>query len=247
MGDRYPAFAPAVVLGWRLRLGVVALAVAVLFSLGMGAGSASAQEAFTEAPTELVPAPTDPDEMGPNATPDRLRCQTGGGFGYIRNEPNKYVIGNCLNNIDFFRARCNSAVCSQSFGYAFGNYQGCGWIASQNAQFISDADHGNCIRGSIAINEFARLLNCAPETCADGSQVTIQRNCGMYANARPFTTTSGLDFLRTRPAGYQVFWRYVSRDNGYVMVRDPNVGTGQGNWAFVQRSCLPALSGSPVA
>lgn len=88
---------------------------------------------------------------------------------------------------------------------------------------------------------------CAPETCADGSQVTIQRNCGVYANARPFTTTSGLDFLRTRPAGYQVFWRYVSRDNGYVMVRDPNVGTGQGNWAFVQRRCLPALSGSAVA
>lgn len=61
---------------------------------------------------------------------------------------------------------------------------------------------------------------------------------------------SQLQFLQhppVPPAGYQVFWRSVSRDNGYVMVRDPNVGTGQGNWAFVQRSCLPALSGSPVA
>jgi hypothetical protein len=77
-----------------------------------------------------------------------------------------------------------------------------------------------------------------------GVQSVSSSSCAV---TRPFTTTSGSDFLRTRPAGYQVFWRYVSRDNGYVMVRDPNVGTGQGNWAFVQRSCLPALSGSPVA
>ncbi len=199
--------------------------------------------AHANATTKLV-APSMGD-VTTAATPDRLVCSTTGGYGYIRNAPNELALGSCMNGWEFLRQRCNDATCYYSFGYAAGNFQGCGWIASGNSYFTSDADHGNCIRGSIGWNEFARVVNCAPEACNDGWPTQLTRTCGMYANARPWTTTGGANHIRNRDAGYWVHWRYISRDNGYAMVRDPNVPDGQGNWVFVQRDCLKSEAELP--
>jgi hypothetical protein len=81
------------------------------------------------------------------------------------------------------------------------------------------------------LSSFASLHNSQPAD--DGASTTITMTCLEYAN------TGGREPVRTIPAGAQVLWRYVTSDGKWVLVRDPRVPDGSGNWIFVARSCLP--------
>jgi hypothetical protein len=68
----------------------------------------------------------------------------------------------------------------------------------------------------------------------------------VYGNVYPWrsATTVGSDWLRTDGTGQQLFWRYVTKDGKWVLVRDPSVpdtSEWRGRWAFVSRKCLPAV------
>ena len=51
---------------------------------------------------------------------------------------------------------------------------------------------------------------------------------------------TGRNAVRNIANDTYVLWRYVTTDGQNVMIRDPHIADGQGDWVFVKRSTLPA-------
>jgi hypothetical protein len=222
---------------------ITTLAVAAaLFSVSSAtfAASASAKEAGTDAVTTIVPQKASSSLAGPlstNATPDVGSCHTTGGYGYLYNEPDKYVVGNCLDGQPFYRSRCDNATCNWSFGYVGAGVNQCLWINTWRADPFSGT-HNHCATSTtIPLNQFAQVVNCAPTTCADGNNA-VMNNCYTHANVQPWTTTGEYDTIRFLPAGTPVRWRYLSKDGNEIMIHDYTHDADGGTWAFVNRICI---------
>lgn len=163
---------------------------------------------------------------------------------FIANVPGGYVIGNCAPGWHLHRTIKSDPVAPDNVyfdgGYLFGDYNGCGWIRADRNSQVGTGSYTACASPSRNVVEFGSVFNCRPGECADGTAVT-GTNCQLYANYRPWSSTPA----PTNPIGGlqsgTFLWRYVTRDGRFVMVRDPDIATGSGNWGFVPRSCLPGV------
>jgi len=155
----------------------------------------------------------------------------------IRNGPADFVIGSAANGWTFDADYTGGNP--WYYGYLYGNFNGCGWMLNNNLENTGDAGNDYCSSGGTVFpqSSFQSLVNSQPSN--DGYPVDTTCATDVYGNVNPMGATSPSDFLRTIPAGYQVLWRYVTLDGNWVMMRDPNVADGDGNWAFISSSCLP--------
>lgn len=162
---------------------------------------------------------------------------------FVAASPGGYVIGNCAPGWHLHRTIKSAPVPPAGTyfdgGYIFGDFNGCGWVRADRDTQVGEGSYTACGSPSRNAGDFGAAFNCRPGDCADGKAVT-GTNCQLYANYRPWSSSAA----PTNPIGSvqsgTFLWRYVTKDGQYVMVRDPDIASGYGNWGFVRRSCLPA-------
>ncbi len=181
----------------------------------------------------------------------------------IQNKASHYVIGNCVSGMTIRRNGLSGHDEERrrfSGGFIDGGFNACGWVPhSDNDSYLgmavldASASFTTCggtdPHGSAElhrpVSSFARMVNCNPGQCGDGTWVgrTVSA-CTVWANVRPFSSSDAPSFsIRTLPAGYgNLRWRYVTKSGAYVMVRDHSYprNSTQGSWGFVPRGCLPS-------
>lgn len=189
---------------------------------------------------------------------DVFICRTGGygdslNWTPIAATPAGYVTGNCHDEWHLHRTIKSALVTAENQhydgGYIFGEINGCGWIPETNDIRVGQNDYSACSDPSRGAAEFASLINCQPGECKEGDPTSNIADCPEYANIRPWgSSTPTAPPIRTVPGpsltnlgGHQFLWRYLTRDQNWVMVHDPGVSPGDGNWVFVPRGCLAAL------
>jgi hypothetical protein len=199
----------------------------------------------------------------------RWACKTGrdpDGFRWIpvANEPDGFALGNCRENNELVQPLNVNSKKKFEGGYVSGTYDGCGWMQTKNLVPAGVATGDPCTSPSPSrgYSTFASLINCRPyrvkrrgsgdDTCRDGTLTPNPQPCPRYANLRPWSTRTALDRLsgdipqnaKFPGASGQLFdrlrWRYVVPGGQWVNVRDRAIPSGESNWIFVPRSCLPA-------
>lgn len=196
----------------------------------------------------------DPDDAGGASAASaysghRYEIQvTGGGWTTIRNRYQSYAIGNAHDgwHIDAFGVKQ---------GWRSGEISGdwswnCGWVRVVNAVRATrqaPTDCGPDYRP--LVSSFAAKVNC--KACTYGTPVTLLPGAGEVhecANVLPMPagqTKGCFTAIRTLTAaqvaaGYSVNWRYITKDNKYVMVNDTHNPSNAGRWVFIRRSAFPA-------
>lgn len=149
-------------------------------------------------------------------------------------------MGNCIsgNSIDI-----SSGVASEwQGGYAYGNFNGCGWVQLANGLDPASGYANNCGSRTYAETYFANKVNVSPSD--DGAPVPIlNRGCETWGNVRPWVlgATGGNDKLGDLSGSQtQFFYRYLSKNNNWVLGRiqlGPDA-QNQSKWGFVQRGCV---------
>lgn len=211
-----------------LRLMAMLVAVPLLGLVVVSTANADPRD---PQPMRLVPAPRQ-DMVGPTpllAVPQRYLCANAG---TMRNAPDSFVLGWCLTGwpIDLNIAGTNGYL-----GWAYGNYDGCGWIYVMHIGSAQPGWNHNCT-SSIAESAFMTKKNASPWN--DGAPVTVKAGgCPAYLNVRPWAGGGAWNGVTGIPAGATVYWRYHARIGAYVMLRRTNDPTY--TWVFVPDSCVP--------
>jgi hypothetical protein len=224
-------------------------------ALGQEPPAAAMQEAYTDfGEPGIVPA--DSAEAPPTDGMAIFSTPAGGNFVCanaswvnVHSVAGGYVTGNCAPGWHLHRTIKSDPVPPEGIyfdgGYLFGNVNGCGWIRGDRNTQVGSGTYNSCVSPGRNLNEFASWVNCAPGTCADGTLAwIITHECTMFGNVRPWGATAPTDRFRLRYNPYRYAWRYVTRDGRWVMVRDPGVAPGAGNWGFVPRACFGNLPGA---
>jgi hypothetical protein len=128
-------------------------------------------------------------------------------------------------------------------GWVFGNYQGCGWILNNNIDSKTGTPSNQCPQADVFYPDqggFARSFNCT--NCNGGHAVLLSAPANRWTNVQPWLNPTGGPYINlgSRPAGYCVEWRYVTRDGRWVMAKDRSVADIDGSWAFMERSSFVA-------
>ena len=180
-------------------------------------------------------------------------------WGTLRSGPSSFAIGNAADGWEFdvtYRNGNRSWYYGQISG---GGFSKCAWIASSNLDndLVTTPAACGSTGTTFAASSFAAYVNCdgsVPTPCTDGSLITTSATAGctdnhLYANVLPWrTVTAAQDPVDTfTPGTAQVYWRYRTRDDAWIMVRVPWRAADQGHWLFMQRACLPNASGYPAS
>lgn len=224
--------------------------------IGLNAGSASARATEDRVSPGLTEVTTSSgDDAGTTSTAGTMSTPANDNFVcdyypwvFVAASPGGYVIGNCAPGWHLHRTIKSDPVAPEGTyfdgGYIFGNFNGCGWVRADRDRQVGTGSYTACQSPSRNAYEFGSLFNCPPGWCSDGTYTTGS-GCQLYANYRPWSATPA----PTDPIGGvqsgAFYWRYVTLDGQYVMVRDPDIAAGYGNWAFVRRSCLASLPAGP--
>lgn len=186
----------------------------------------------------------------------RYRLQIGGeGWATIRNCPLASGCGYVLGNVhDGWTIDVTDFAGAFAWGGINGSLNDCGWVFEKDSRHIADrTSRSNCSSQGInsPASSFARVVNCRPGQCSDGTPVRISgspecRYVTRYLNVHPLRTSTLAENPWSKlitPSTSRTFnWRYVTRDNRWVMGRYGESGT---RWTFITRSCLPTLPGGP--
>lgn len=115
----------------------------------------------------------------------------------------------------------------------------CGWILSENLDPIGGTVDQPCPwEWFLNPQDFSQYINC--DHCNGGWDVSLAHGTTLHRNVHPWRLpTLPEDPSIYRPAGYVVYWRYVSEDGNWVAVSDPNVSHLK--WFFVPKSALPNI------
>jgi hypothetical protein len=184
----------------------------------------------------------------------------------VQAAPSGFVVGNCKSGTHLHRQMKSSKYDNTYWdgGYVYGNYAGCGWIEVSKSQLLTGGGQKLCDPNSIGYNlwQYANYTNDATSPkwpncsdnqattkCTDGTSVTSTGACSAYRNFRPWASGQAVtDPVGTYPIGKVFKWRYTTRYGAtnfsnmqFVMVRDPSISPGQGNWMFINRNCLPSV------
>ncbi|HSZ70413.1 MAG TPA: hypothetical protein VK756_08625 [Solirubrobacteraceae bacterium] len=215
---------------------------------------------------ERVPSlKTSPGGISPLATSANGDYKCVDKYSVVANWYYYYALGNCKEGweIDVVSyAPENSQTHEHSYGgFVTGAFSGCGWIDTayplekQNSNKNSACGEGSGNEFKVAESSFMEKHNGG--STGDGYPVVNRTSCPEYANYRPWSSNNvEQELIRTAPAyassgggsNYPALkWRYTTKYSStdgsghYVMVRDDRVtGSGEANWVFVPRSCLPS-------
>jgi hypothetical protein len=172
------------------------------------------------------------------------------GWATVRNNNSgSYVQGNAAQGWHFDATYRPGAW---YYGFAANDVQHCAWILASdlsNSGSTSTASCSGSAPATVYLSSFAAATNChipRPNPnglCTDGTYTTAIAcpNPTEYANVRPWGDPSTpLDAIPSRRlgVGQALYWRYVTLDSAYALVRDPNVPDGQANWYFVSTQCI---------
>jgi hypothetical protein len=182
----------------------------------------------------------------------RYHVSTTNGWATFRNSYGSYVIGAAANGWYFDVSGSSSGY---DYGYLYGEggvsgnpWTKCGWISDTNINADSYFPAAQCGSGtSFVETTFASYVNCYG--CNGGYLVTTN-SCSdpnEYANVLPWqSTTQPWNAVRQfNPGSTQVYWRYRTKDDQFVMVQDKNTSLNDG-WLFIRRSCLSGVTGLPA-
>jgi hypothetical protein len=178
--------------------------------------------------------------------------------------PNSYVIGNAYpgwhddvqGDPQSSRGPGNWGGASYRWGFLEGeHFDRCAWIGDEASSGTSEiSGHDRC--GSpqqIDTPYFLRTYTDGIHNSAAGDgSLTHMRYAGSgcnnrngYGNVDPWRVPAVPSNSRGVVAdGSTLFWRYVSKDGKWVLVRDPSVdGLDSPNWYFVHRGCVSLEDG----
>jgi len=167
----------------------------------------------------------------------------------VRNRTSGYVVGLAADGWTF-DSSVRSDNNSWRGGYVYGNTQGCAWLLAQNVDPKEGTPTDRCPETDVFYADaggFSRSFNCT--NCAGPRAVRLTAPANQWTNVQPWNnpTTGPYINLRSRPAGYCVEWRYVTRDGRWVMAKDRFVPNEQGSWVFIERSSFPGdLESNPA-
>jgi hypothetical protein len=207
--------------------------------------------------------------LSPNTATNlpRYTIHVGGLWTTARLRAGSYVVGNVKDG--WTLDRVGSDVNAYAFGTIRGAFQGCGWIATQFIPGSPYANNGtsNCVNlgdtGLPKLSTIALSVNALRTSGSDTKLLTTQVNgvklCA-YITPWPGVTNQGhqcggvykkVTYAQiSASGGYTVKWRYVTRDDKWVLVQDSNAdhhndSYGAINWWFVRRSALGVLCPHP--
>ena len=171
-------------------------------------------------------------------------------YSTIANVAGGLAIGDCPRNEELDVEDYGNG--GEESGYFYGGYFAnlgvCAWVKISEALKEKGGNLGHCSGGiGYKYGTFYSQINS--ESVHDGFYVNNSVACEEYANVDPWGADSATGPIRSvapyapgpEPGYPALLWRYVTNNGKYVMVRDARVGGGEGNWVFVERSCLPAL------
>jgi len=171
-------------------------------------------------------------------------------YSTIANVAGGLAIGNCPSNEEFDVE--DYGYGGEKSGYFYGGYfanlGACAWAkVSEVLNKEKSGNTGHCSGGiGYEYGTFYKEINS--NSAQDGFYVVNRVACEEYANVRPWGNDTAVGPIRNVPAytaesdgavNPALKWRYVTNNGKYVMVRDTRIGGGEGNWVFVERSCLP--------
>jgi hypothetical protein len=222
------------------------LIAAILTILAFSAASASADTTPTSGASAFSPSL----DATPLTSAQRYHVTTGNGWTTFRNAAGSYVFGAAANGWYFDVSTANPG--GYDYGYLYGGggvtnnpWTKCGWISDGNVTGDNYFPPASCGPGTNFVETtFASYVNCYG--CGGGYLVTTQpcSDSNEYANVLPWqTTTTPRDVIGTfSPGVSQVYWRYRTKDDAFVMVQDRNLPYDDG-WAFIRRACLSQVTG----
>lgn len=118
----------------------------------------------------------------------------------------------------------------------------CGWVFAMNMDPLERQGTSRCPSDwTLAPSRFSQYINC--ETCRGGWTVSLAHSVTYVRNVYPWAPNHEVhDYSISRPAGYEVHWRYVSEDGNWVAVSDTDPDMHM-KWFFVPKSALPNICG----
>jgi hypothetical protein len=182
--------------------------------------------------------------------------------------PNSYVIGNVypgwtdvLHGASVFgKGPGNPDGSTYQCGYLYGeSFDHCGWIGRGAVSGTADSSAcgTDCPGGSdqsLFVSTYTNGTNVTPG--GDGSPENTHMHYSWpgctdkngYANVSPWLVPAKPDnSLGPVPDGKYLQWRYVTKDNQWVLVLDPSPTPGQTNWYYVSLSCISLDDAAPPA
>ena len=195
---------------------------------------------------------SDVDESG-----EALSKETVSRITTISYAPNSFVIGNAYpgwtddvqGKPQFSKGPGNPNGTNYRWGYLFGpNFDRCGWIGD-GAVSGSGQQNGSKCGAPQQIDTPQFLATYTDGTtnglAGDGSDTHMHyagSGCSDhdgYGNVAPWRVpATPANKVGNIPDGKLLKWRYVTKDGGWVLVRDPSPPANEPNWYFVQRGCV---------
>jgi hypothetical protein len=167
---------------------------------------------------------------------------------YVRMNPQGFFVGTLYRNAGFYRQQTSG---DYAYGYAGGNFQGCGWV--ETAWTVAGGsttpgctspgfnDTGVASRQYLLANYASKVNDYIPgqslPLANGGSSVRIKSGivAGVYGNYRG---GSHQNFYFNIDENTPLAWRWVSADGRSVAV-NLYPGTANALWGFVLREKLP--------
>lgn len=165
-----------------------------------------------------------------------------GSWASVRNRAQQFYYGAAQDGWEF---RVNQMV--QTGGSStLNNYGGylparnfCGFIFSMNLNPLSGSSTSPCPSNfDVPPANFTQFINC--DTCNGGWAVKLKQPVTFMRNVYPWSVGNEnppTDASISRPAGYTVYWRYVSENGQWAAVSDNDPSLTL-NWFFVPRAAL---------
>ena len=168
--------------------------------------------------------------------------------------PNSYIIGNAYNGwTDVIQGNPEGGGNGLTYrwGYLYGpRFDSCAWIGAGQSTATQPANDmcGTPQQQDTPYFVATYTNGTVSPGVSDGSPTTrtSATNCGTgYGNVEPWRVPATPGSPRTVAATDTLLWRYVTKDDSWVMVRDTNTPSTQGNpgatipnWFFMPRDCL---------
>jgi hypothetical protein len=192
-----------------------------------------------------------------DVSPDSVRS-TVHAITTISYAPNSYVIGNAYpgwtdvvqggGQVSYGPGNPKGA--DYRWGYLFGeNFDHCAWVNNTSVE-ADTTTHGNNDCGDPQEIDTPFFMDTFTDgihndLAGDGSLTHMKydgagcTDTNGYGNVEPWRQPATPANSRGAVTdGAELFWRYVSKDGDWVLVRDPSPPENTPNWYFVHRGCV---------
>lgn len=186
----------------------------------------------------------------------------------LRNYPGHYVVANGFNGWGFDAVDPGNTLYRFGFvkGSADSKVEACVYLRTDRTNPTGGTPFFDCSNiADIRPSDFMSFwngniagVNCAPpppdgDGQCDGSPATIAINStscqspdgrvGFYSNVKPWAPNVMQDGRVTAriPNGQSVRYRYVTKDNRFALIRDPNSPLDN-QWGFIPSGCIASYS-----